>query len=418
MCGGCGGAGRSPALRPRFGGRQNKGISIRASQIVCAITSWCWTTTLVAVKGPRRVLIGIDIGRALRARDGVATYTLQLVRGLIEHGGSNEFRLFDLDEGRCRAESVSAVLGELPINVRVADASRSSLVALDLFHCTAFRLPPPAARRLLFTVHDLTFLSHPELHTVANRVRCLTSIARALARGSAMVAVSESTRSECERLLTLPKTSIAVIPPVLNPVFRPTKNPPRDREIAAGLGVAGPFALHVGSLEPRKNLATVLASLGELPDDLARDLRLVVVASAGWHDDEIRRRLEPLVRSGKVVLVGGLGEDELAALYRAAEVLVYPSLVEGFGLPPIEAMACGTPVVTSDRSSMREVAEGAALLADPEDPKSIATGVARAVRDVEIRDRLVTMGLDRSQGYAPERVIPRVLELYGRLVSD
>jgi alpha-1,3-rhamnosyl/mannosyltransferase len=337
---------------------------------------------------------------------------------VIELDRSSDFRLFDLDGGECRAESVSEVLGSLPANVRVAAATRSEVADLDLFHCTAFRLPPPGARRLLFTVHDLTFLSHPEFHTLANRVRCLTSVAQGLARGSAMVAVSETTRSECERLLALRDVSIEVIPPAVSALFCPSKHPTRDAEIASGLGVTKPFVLNVGSLEPRKNLAGVLDCLDALPDDLAHDLLLVVVASAGWHDREIRRRLDPLIGSGRIVLVGDLREEELVALYRAAEALVYPSLAEGFGLPVIEAMACGTPVVTSDRSSMREVAGDAALLVDPEDPKSIAAGVARAVRDTETRRRLVAMGLDRSRSYQSEQVIPRVLELYRRLTLE
>ena len=361
--------------------------------------------------------IGIDVGRALRSRDGVATYSLQLARGLLELGGSTEIRLFDLDGGTCNAESVRAALGRIPSNARVADATRIAVADLDLFHCTAFRLPPQGARRLLFTVHDLTFLSHPELHTVANRVRCLTSVAQGLARGSTIAAISETTRAECARILALPESAIELIPPAVNPVFRPSSDPARDREIAVGLGVSARYILHVGSLEPRKNLAALLASLGELPDDLARDLQLVVVAAAGWHDRDIRRRLEPLVVSGRVVLVGRLKEDDLAAVYRAAEVVAYPSLVEGFGLPLIEAMACGTPVVTSDRSSMREVAGGAAILVDPEDPRSIADGVVRAVLDAETRRRLVTTGLDRSSRYSPRQVIPGVLGLYRQLVE-
>jgi alpha-1,3-rhamnosyl/mannosyltransferase len=361
--------------------------------------------------------IGIDVGRALRGRDGVATYSRQLARGLIELDRSNELRLFDLDGGRCRAESVGAVLGDLPANVRVADATRSEVAELDLFHCTAYRLPPPGARRLLFTVHDLTFLSHPEFHTLANRVRCLTSMAQGLARGSAVVAVSETARGECERLLALDHASIEVIPPAVSPLFCPSEHPTRDAEVASGLGVTKPFVLNVGSLEPRKNLAGVLDGLAALPDGLAHDLLLVVVASEGWRDREIRRRLDPMIDSGSAVLVGDLSEEELVALYRTAEVMLYPSLVEGFGLPLVEAMACGTPVVTSNRSSMPEVAGDAALLVNPDDPRSIASGVTRAVRDAETRNRLIATGLDRSRDYASETVTSRVLELYRRLVG-
>jgi alpha-1,3-rhamnosyl/mannosyltransferase len=220
-----------------------------------------------------------------------------------------------------------------------------------------------------------------------------------------------------ERLLALAPGTIEVIPPAISPAFCPSQDPERDREIASRLGASEPFVLHVGALEPRKNLGRVLDSLDALPGELARGLRLVVVASAGWHDHEIRRRLEPSVGSGRVVVVGDLTEEELAAVYRTAEAMVYPSLAEGFGLPVVEAMACGTPVVTSDRSAMREVAGGAAVLVDPDDPEAIADGVARAVADAETRRRLVAAGLERSRRFAPERVIPQMLALYRRLAG-
>lgn len=362
--------------------------------------------------------VGIDIGRALRGYDGVASYSLQLAKGLLDADRDTEYRLYDLDARSCGHDSVARILGDLPANARVCATSRSEIVGLDLFHCTAFRLPPPGARRLVFTIHDLTFISHPALHTAANRARSLTSTAQALARDATVIAVSETTRGAAVDLLSLPTGAVRVIPPVLDSVYRPPGDPTQGREVAARLALRSPYLLHVGSLEPRKNLAGVIAAFEVLSADLRRDLKLVVVSSGGWREREVRARLDAMVRAERALVFGGLTAYELAAIYSGAEALVYPSLVEGFGLPVAEAMACGTPVVTSDRSSLKEISGNAAVLVDPDDPSAIAAGVERILRDSSLRNQLVERGLATCERYSRSRVIPSVLGLYRGVSED
>lgn len=356
--------------------------------------------------------VGIDIGRALRGYDGVASYSLQLVTGLLDADRETEYRLFDLDARSCGYDSVARVLGDLPGNVRVCATSRAEVAGLDLFHCTAYRLPPRGSRRLVFTIHDLTFISHPALHTTANRARSLASTAQALARNAAVIAVSEATRGAVVELLSLAKGVVRVIPPVLDPVYRPLENPLHSREVAARYALRHPYILHVGSLEPRKNLAGVMAAFELLPPDLRSDLQLVVVSSGGWHERGARARLDAMVGAKRAQIVGDLAACDLAAIYNGAEALVYPSLAEGFGLPVAEAMACGTPVVTSNRSSLKEVSGDAAVLVDPDEPPAIAAGVERILRNSDLRRDLVERGLARCKKYSRRQVIPSVLDLY------
>jgi len=362
--------------------------------------------------------VGLDIGRALRSHDGVASYSSQLAGGLLETDHDTEYRLFDLDARRCEVDAVERILGQLPANARVCPTSDTGVENLDIFHSTAFRLPPPGAQRLVFTVHDLTFVSHPHFHTAANRVRSLTSTARALARGATVIAVSEATKRALTDEFALPPRVVKVIPPVLDPGFNPVAQSAQSHAAAHRHGARQPYLLHVGSLEPRKNLAGVIEAFELLPAELKRDLQLVVVSSEGWGNLETGERLDDLVRADRAVVVANLGVDDLAAVYSGAEALVFPSFVEGFGLPVAEAMACGTAVVTSDRSSLAEVAGDAAVLVDPESPESIAAGVERLMGDSDLRRELVALGLERCKKYSRERVIPLVLDLYRRLVNN
>jgi len=360
------------------------------------------------------VRIGIDAGRVAHGHGGVASYTRELIRALAVPGVEHEIVLFDLDGGSALSTAVEEAFGRMPPRVRIAADSRDELIALDVFHAPGFAIPAVGGPSLVFTVHDLTVLSHPECHTLANRVRTLASVADALARGATILAVSEATRREALRLLALPVEKIEVLPPILNPCFSARGDVREDEATARRLGIDNLFILAVGSLEPRKNFERLLDAWTALPDRLQRTHQLVVVATDGWRQRNILRRLNRLVQSKSVVRVGHLRDGELAALYRRARALVFPSLAEGFGLPVAEAMACGAPVVTSSSSSLPEVAGDAAILVDPEDVDAIATAVARVLEDEALRRDLRERGYERSASFSRDVVLPRLLEIYQR----
>ena len=358
--------------------------------------------------------IGIDAGRIAHGRGGVASYTRELIRALAGPDVEHEIVLFDLDGHGLVPEVLADAFGELPDRVRVAVGVKPELEALDLFHAPGFAVPEIGAPNLIFPLHDLTILSHPECHTLANRVRTLVSVADALARGATILAVSEATRREALRLLALPVETLEVLPPVLNPCFGARSDVRADEAIAQRLGIDDFFVLAVGSLEPRKNLERLLDAWAVLSDRLRQSHQLVVVAADGWRQRTILRRLDGLARTASVIRVGPLRDDELAALYRRARALVFPSLAEGFGLPVAEAMACGAPVVTSNTSSLPEVAGDAAILVDPEDADEIAVAIARVLEDEALRRGLRERGFERSIRFSRNAVLPRLLEIYRR----
>ncbi len=358
--------------------------------------------------------IGIDAGVLVHGRGGVASATREIVRALAGPDVGLEIVLFDLD-GRTPGRSIfERVVGDLPPRISVGSGRRDELEGLDLFHAPSFRMPPPGARRLLFTLHDLTVLSHPHCHTLANRVRTLTAVAEAIARGAALMAVSDETRREAERLLSVPMDEVEVVPPMLSPAF--TAAPAGDDGPAARLSgeFGSPYVLAVGSLEPRKNIGRLLDAWELLPERLRGSHVLVVVGAYGWRQRSVRRRLAAAKRRGAVVPTGFVPDCELAALYRGARAFVFPSLAEGFGLPVAEAMACGAPVITSARSAMPEVAGDAALLVDPESAEDIATAVQAVLDDGELRRGLRARGVERSRRFSSQAVLPRLLAAYGR----
>jgi len=217
--------------------------------------------------------------------------------------------------------------------------------------------------------------------------------------------------------LSMSGESLEVLPPILAPRFTPAGNDELDEAVLSGLGVEAPFCLAVGSLEPRKNLGRLLDAWEELPAALREEHILVVVASAGWLQGGVRGRLRDLEREGAARFVTRLSESDLAALYRRARVAVFPSLAEGFGLPVAEAMASGTPVVTSNVSSMPEVAGGAAVLVDPEDVDAITAGIRRVFERPELRRDLREKGPERAIRFSAELVVPRLLEIYRRTIQ-
>jgi glycosyltransferase involved in cell wall biosynthesis len=243
---------------------------------------------------------------------------------------------------------------------------------VDVLHCPTFRAPPRSRVPLVVTVHDLAVLRHPETFNRWTREYSRLLVPRVTAAARLVVAVSEFTRRELEALLRVPAERVRVVPNGVDAAFAPE-----------GPRAAGDYVLAVGTLEPRKNLVRVAAAARRL------GVELRAVGARGWGRVELEG----------VRWLGELADAELAAQYRGARCLVYPSLYEGFGIPTLEAMACGTPVVTSAGGACEEVAGGAAVLVDPLDVAAIAAGIERAATR---RMELVPLGLERARSFSWE----------------
>ncbi len=300
--------------------------------------------------------VGVDVSPLVQTRAGTARHVRGLVQALRGRPGLDlELLTFG---GPGRVSSVARDALWYPVGL----ARRAR--GLDLLHCATFRGPARAEVPVVVTVHDLAILRFPEAFPRWHRQYGRAGLRRVLRAASAVVAVSEFTKGEVVELTGVGAERVRVVPNGVDGIF--TREGPRAE---------GDYVLAVATLEPRKNLALAV--------EAARlaGVELRVVGARGWGGVEV---------SG---WVGEVPDGELAALYRGARCVLYPSLYEGFGLPVLEAMACGTPVVTSSGTAMEEVAGGAGVLADPASAEALAAGIAEA--DARRRE-LVALGLARA----------------------
>jgi glycosyltransferase involved in cell wall biosynthesis len=321
------------------------------------------------------IRVAVDVSPLVQTRAGTARYINGLLRELDKR---DDVSVSTVSLGRVDRLSTLArdavwypfVLG------RVTDA--------DVLHCPTYRGPLRSSRPLVVTVHDLAVLRHPDAFNRWTRTYSPHVVPRVLRAARRVIAVSDFTRRELVDLLGVPTEKIRVVP-----------NAVADEFTQDGPAADGQYVLAVGTLEPRKNLRRLVDATRRT------DTELRVVGAGGWGGVE--------VGGNGVRWLGEVTDVELARLYRGALCVAYPSLYEGFGIPVLEAMACGTPVVTTRGTAMEELADGAAVLVDAHDPAEIAAGIERA--DAE-RDQLVPRGLERARRFRWDAVAAQTVDVY------
>jgi glycosyltransferase involved in cell wall biosynthesis len=247
----------------------------------------------------------------------------------------------------------------------------------DLLHSLAFVSPVIAPCPAVVTVYDLSFRLFPERFLRAQRLYLSAFTAHSCRRARRVIAISESTKADLVRVLGLPAEKVDVAYPGITPEFRPL--PPEQVEaFRARRGLPGRFILYLGTLEPRKNLGALIRAFGEL-SHAERDLYLVLAGAKGWLYADLFKLTEDLGLADRVIFPGFVPSEDLPLWYNSATVFAYPSSYEGFGLPVIEALACGRPVVTSDVSSLPEAGGRAAILVSPKSPEALAEALSQAL---------------------------------------
>ena len=270
--------------------------------------------------------------------------------------------------------------------------------------------------KTVITVHDLSHVHYPDSTNPFMYRKLRRSLAHHASRAHAILADSATMQRAIIAHLDVPTVKVHVVPGGVSDLFGPSIGEGLRERCRQLYSLPGRFLLCVGTVEPRKNLPRLLEAFRLLIEDPSFQHSLVVVGARGWRDKVIRKALVGFPSKERLVLTGRVEREHLPVLYSLADALVYPSLYEGFGLPVLEAMACGTPVITSTGSSLPEVAGDAALLVDPESVQQIATAMDRLVRDGELAASLRRRGLIRATAFSWDASARKVLELCDRIV--
>ncbi len=368
--------------------------------------------------------IGIDASRALVAkRTGTEHYSANLIRALANLPEAQRYSFvlyanidseaeareklgFDLPPSwRIRAIPFSRLWTHLRLSWEMA--TRSPGVLFVPSHVVPLWHP----RRTVVTIHDLGYLRYPQAHTRLSRLYLHLSTIFSARAARQVIAISEATRRDLVTNYKINPRKIKVVYHGRDPGFAPVLDGVRIEETAARYGVSKPYCLHVGTLQPRKNLDMLVEAWSRLREKMERPPQLLLAGKRGWLYDSLIRAVESRSMGDLIKFADYVEQGDLPVLYSGALAFTFPSLYEGFGLPPLEAMSCGTPVLASSASSLPEVVGDAGLLLDPQDPGAWSDAVQRIMEEGELRQRLSRKGLERAALFTWERCARETLDV-------
>ncbi len=369
----------------------------------------------------------LDVSAAVHRRAGLGRYAESLVRALVA-AAPNRYGLF-----YNRERGVEPLAGlELPTRtvglgykpwrmlVWLGQLTHIGLDRLlpdaELFHATEHLLLPLRSTPAVLTVHDLIFRHLPQHHKPLNRWYLNLTMPLYCRRASHIIAVSEHTRQDLIAAYGLPPDRITPIHEAADPRFRP-QPPEKVAVVGARYRLPHRYLLFVGTIEPRKNLTRLLEAFELLHAEGLTD-GLVIVGKAGWLYEGFFTRLERSPARHAVLLTGYVPDDDLPAVYAGAQALVLPSLYEGFGLPVLEAMACGTPVACSRLSSLPEIGGDAALYFDPKETDDIFTALRSLLTDAELQADLRRRGIEQAGRFSWERTARETARVYRQVLGE
>lgn len=310
------------------------------------------------------------------------------------------------------------IQGVFPLPYRFMFGKRN-----DVTHFFNFLVPPGVKGKTIVTVHDFGFIRYPETVTLRTRIMLKLRMKRSVKRSDRIIVISEFTANELTELYGVPREKMTVI--YCGVDMEKFSQLPSEK-CAAMLNKIGledkKYFLYLGTIEPRKNIYAMVGAYAKTVKKLLSEGKevypLVLAGKLGWYYDEILKRIRAEGIEKRIILPGYLSEEDKVRLYSRARAFVFPSIYEGFGIPVIEAMACGTPVLTANASSLPEVAGDAALLCDPKSEMEIADGMYRLATDDALCERLSEAGYQRAKMFSWEKEAEKLYEIYKSLVNE
>jgi glycosyltransferase involved in cell wall biosynthesis len=364
--------------------------------------------------------IALDAIPLVAAKTGVGHYTDALAEHLARVHPEHQYELlspFNFAFDACNGRPPNLSKWFFPVRSvfrkwwLVGLPTMLQISPVDVFHGTNYCIPVIAPCPTVVTFHDMSLLAQSHTHDAKNVTRGKRRIPIMARRATLIIAPSEWTKREIVTYLGARPDKIRVIYEGARKGIRPL--PLTECRTALDKhGVRQPYLLYVGTIEPRKNLLTLIRAYQELLRETPHRPQLVLCGGRGWLDDEVFKLVEELKLKEQVRFTGYVDDSDLAALYSAAEVFVYPSLYEGFGLPPLEAMACGAPVVTSNVSSLPEVVGEAGLMADPNDYRAITQCIVELLDDADVLQHFKSAGLEQASRFSWDRAARETQAVY------
>jgi len=362
-------------------------------------------------------MIGRDSG-------GPGTYEEQLIRHTCAADMDSEFHVWCSREGVNLLPKECANLHVHPWRPALRVPSIALLMPhllkrlrIDLAHAT-FVPPPFMPIDYVFTVHDLSPLLRPEFYDPRVRRKLRFLIRRGIERAKIVLCISETTREHVIQEFQVSEERLAVAYHGVNPRFSPGSAATARQSVRDTFGIGGRYMLFLGKIEARKNVARLLEAFARFRRSSGEDIKLVLAGRRHWGVNDIDEQIARLKLGESVIETGFVADDMVPELYRAAEFMIFPTLWEGFGLPLLEAMACGTPVITSNVSSLPEIAGAAAIQIDPLDTDAIADAMARVSSDDLLRNSLREHGFSRAREFTWEKTAAATMAAYRRALNN
>ena len=376
--------------------------------------------------------IGLEITAAVQQSGGIGRYVREMLSALSDIDQSNQYRLFYASKNRSNHTMLDLPdnfrVRQLPVNdiwlARIWQRIRLPLPvelitgSLDIYHSPDFTLPPTLSDiPTLLTVHDLSFLRAPESAAPGLRGYLEIAVKRSVKLATHVLADSQSTKDDLIELYATPEDKITVLYAGVSSAFRPVTDSNKLMKVREHYKLGEkPFVLSVGTLQPRKNHVTLIKAFEQALSD--SEYNLVLAGGQGWSYEEVHELVRSRGLQHRVLFPGFVADEDLSALYSSADVMTFPSLYEGFGLPVLEAMACGVPVLASTTSCLPEVAGGAAVFVNPKNVEAMSDALLKLVSNVDLRKTLREKGFERVEQFSWQSSAVKLLGVYRDLAQS
>ncbi len=370
--------------------------------------------------------IAIDVRTINKPRSGVGYYVTNLIREMRSFDRENEYclianngtveREFGFQPNFCQCQTTVSnenhLVGDLWENTVLPYMMNKK--GIEVFHGPAFMIPLLKGNfKTVATIHDIVSYIMPETIPLKYSIYMKGLIKVVTRRADKIITDSRSTKEDLVGWLNVPEEKIEVVHLAVDSRFRPsTDKAATADEIRKKYGIRGRFMFFVGNLEPRKNLIRLMKSFARVRKSLGHDYQLVISGKKGWLHTEIIRTFEKNSGEDDIIMTGYISEEDIIKLYQSADMFVFPTLYEGFGLPVLEAMACGTPVITSNTSSIPEVADGCAICVDPTKEEEIGAAMLELDGSPALRAELSEKGLARAKHFSWNKTARETLAVY------